>query len=63
MIRFVEIIQCMYPESNISTNDCILTCNVQYTKIYHIFLRKYLNHQTLTERKHVIEEKTQKIFW
>ncbi len=62
MIRFVEIIQCMYPESNININDCILTSDATYTKIYHQFLRKYLGHQTLSKRTNIIENNIIKYF-
>jgi hypothetical protein len=62
MIRFVEIIQCMYPESNITLNDCILTCDAAYTKIYHKFLRKYLAKQILSDKKIIIETNIKKHF-
>jgi len=56
MNRFLEIIQIMYPESNIQANDCILTCDEFHTKIYHKFIYKYLSQKTIEERKEVINQ-------
>lgn len=62
MNRFLEIIQCMYPDVHITANDCILTCYEEYTKLYHTFLRKYLASSTVEERKQIIEDNIDKYF-
>jgi hypothetical protein len=62
MNRFLEIIQVMYPESNIQANDCILTCDEFHTKIYHAFLHKYLSQQSLQKRKEIIKQNIIKYF-
>lgn len=62
MNRFLDVIQIMYPESNIQSNDCILTCDEFHTKIYHAFFHKYLSQQSLEDRREIIIENINKYF-
>jgi len=62
MIRFLEIIQCIYPESDIDQNDCILTCDEANTIDYHKFIKKYMSYDNIRNNEDIINQNIIKYF-
>lgn len=60
--RFTELINLMFPESMIQPNDCMLTCDEKFTKIYHEFLTKHFGADAISNKTKIINRNIKKYF-